>query len=179
MQNVNQMLGIINATTGFKLHFGLGSSICNCPTSDTEELGCEYPFMVANAWKAAKDGDMNLSFSIMSKVGTFCSRGPFVSAKMIQWLRKAQDVMSSMASNYDMFRLIVGQVLAVVAGLCALLGAQRVSAGTITTYRPFFFVTAGYGTMMFASSYVEEEQHFWYWATTAWLTLLGLKNCNG
>lgn len=28
---------------------------------------------------------------------------------------------------------------------------------------------------MFASSYVEEEQHFWYWAATGWLALLAIK----
>ena len=32
-----------------------------------------------------------------------------------------------------------------------------------------------YGTMMFASSYVEEEHHFWYWASSGWLALLVLK----
>jgi hypothetical protein len=26
--------------------------------------------------------------------------------------------------------------------------------------------------MMFATSYVEEEQHFWYWATAAWMAYL-------
>jgi ethanolaminephosphotransferase len=87
--------------------------------------------------------------------------------------------MSGMASNYNMSRLVAGQVLAIVAGVCAVLGAQRVSTGSISTYTPFVIVTAAYGVMMFASSYVEEEQHFWYWTTTAWLALLGLKNCNG
>lgn len=36
-------------------------------------------------------------------------------------------------------------------------------------------VVSMYGTMMFASSYVEEEHHFWYWASSGWLTLLLLK----
>lgn len=26
--------------------------------------------------------------------------------------------------------------------------------------------------MMFATSYVEEEQHFWYWVTAAWMAYL-------
>lgn len=36
----------------------------------------------------------------------------------------------------------------------------------------YALVTILYGTMMFASSYVEEEQHFWYWTTSAWFALL-------
>ena len=87
--------------------------------------------------------------------------------------------MSSMASNYDMSRLVTGQALAVVAVLCAASGAHNVSGQTMRTFLPFAFVTVAYGVMMFASSYVEEEQHFWYWTTTAWLALLGLKSFNG
>jgi thiamine transporter ThiT len=30
----------------------------------------------------------------------------------------------------------------------------------------FIFVTLSFGGIMFASSYVEEEQQFWYWITT-------------
>ncbi len=87
--------------------------------------------------------------------------------------------MSSMASNYDMSRLITGQALAVLAVLCAVFGTHLISGGNMRTFLPFALVTVAYGIMMFASSYVEEEQHFWYWVTTAWLVLLGLKNCNG
>ncbi|MGG6497429.1 UNVERIFIED_CONTAM: hypothetical protein NY603_31355, partial [Bacteroidetes bacterium 56_B9] len=36
----------------------------------------------------------------------------------------------------------------------------------------FALISLLYGVMMFASSYVEEEQHFWYWLTPAWLTVL-------
>jgi len=32
---------------------------------------------------------------------------------------------------------------------------------------PFWITTVTYGVMMFASSYVEEEQLFWYWMATA------------
>lgn len=84
-----------------------------------------------------------------------------------------------MASNYDMSRLVTGQALAVVAVLCAMPATHNVSGQNLRTFLPFAFVTLAYGVMMFASSYVEEEQHFWYWTATAWLALLGLKNCNG
>jgi GPI ethanolamine phosphate transferase-like protein len=88
--------------------------------------------------------------------------------------------MSSMASNYDMSRLVTGQALAVVAVVCAVLSTHGISGQNMYyTFLPFVFLVVGYGIMMFASSYVEEEQHFWYWGTAAWLSLLGLKNYNG
>lgn len=87
--------------------------------------------------------------------------------------------MSGMASNYNMSRLILGQGLATVSVIAAVLGASLIVRGNISTVIYFAFVTIAYGIMMFASSYVEEEQHFWYWTATAWLALLGLKNYDG
>lgn len=83
--------------------------------------------------------------------------------------------MSNMASNYDMPKLILGQAVAVAA--CILATTALCSAGT--TYARslvvFSAITLAYGIMMFASSYVEEEQHFWYWVTSAWMASLVLK----
>ena len=87
--------------------------------------------------------------------------------------------MSSMASNYDMSRLISGQALAVLAVICASVATHTTSEQNLRTFLPFGFFAVVYAIMMFASSYVEEEQHFWYWATTAWLALIGVKNWNG
>lgn len=39
----------------------------------------------------------------------------------------------------------------------------------------FPLMTVAYSVMMFASSFVEEEHHFWYWAASAWFTVLFLK----
>lgn len=84
--------------------------------------------------------------------------------------------MSNMASNYDMGKLILGQVIAGVA--CVLATAGLCSAGTShpRSLAIFAAMTLAYGIMMFASSYVEEEQHFWYWVTTTWLAWLVLKS---
>lgn len=86
--------------------------------------------------------------------------------------------MSNMASNYDMPKLILGQVVAVAACILATTALYLYSTGT--TYARslvvFSAITLAYGIMMFASSYVEEEQHFWYWVTSAWMASLILKH---
>lgn len=86
-----------------------------------------------------------------------------------QWLSKAQDLMSTMASNYDMGRLHLGEALMALI-TCSLLFAVT------TSLIPLVVVSISYGIMMFASSYVEEEQHFWYWFTSAWFGSLAIKN---
>jgi ethanolaminephosphotransferase len=83
--------------------------------------------------------------------------------------------MSSMASNYNMPRLILGQGLAVTSFLTAVTAASLTLRGSPSTILFIAFMTVTYGIMMFASSYVEEEQHFWYWTSTAWLALIGLR----
>lgn len=83
--------------------------------------------------------------------------------------------MSSTASNYDVSRLVTGQIIAAAGLILASITAGPTIANSIRNSAPFILVTVLYGIMMFASSYVEEEHHFWYWATTAWLALLWVK----
>jgi len=88
---------------------------------------------------------------------------------------EAQDLMSSTASNYNMTKLVVGQILALLSLLFSLVSMGPILAESFMTSIPFMFVTIAYGFMMFASSYVEEEQQFWYWVTSAWFILLTAK----
>ncbi len=83
--------------------------------------------------------------------------------------------MSSTASNYDMPKLITGQSVATASLSLAAIAISPTVARAMMEPSPIVGISLLYGIMMFATSYVEEEQHFWYWTTTAWLMLLWLK----
>ena len=92
-----------------------------------------------------------------------------------QFSKRAQNVMSSTASNYDLGRLNAGIVLAALATVTCLATAFTTFLASRSSGLWTSSVTILYGMMMFASSYVEEEQHFWYWASSGWITWLFLK----
>ncbi|KAB8291825.1 hypothetical protein EYC80_006608 [Monilinia laxa] len=97
-------------------------------------------------------------------------------ADVAKWLKEAQGLMSSTASNYDLEKLITGQVIAALALVMTSVTAGPFIVKHLKASIPFIGICLLYGIMMFASSYVEEEQHFWYWTTTGWLFLLSIKN---
>ena len=80
--------------------------------------------------------------------------------------------MSSAASNYDVNRLITGASIAflsVTLAICSATGGMSLvnADGAFGLH-----LTGLYAVMMFASSYVEEEQHFWYWIAGGWFAYL-------
>ncbi|KAK3380313.1 alkaline-phosphatase-like protein [Lasiosphaeria ovina] len=164
MRNAYQILDIIHATFGREV-FDLNptSEACTAPETDYEELACEWQqvSLMAKSMEAADQISPEWVYS------------------MSKWLRKAQSIMSGMASNYDVSRLVLGQVIAAVAVLCALTAAGLCIPEKAASFIPLGTITIAYGIMMFASSYVEEEHHFWYWATSAWLGFLALKRTRG
>jgi ethanolaminephosphotransferase len=90
----------------------------------------------------------------------------------LKWLKEAQDLMSGTASNYDVKMLVTGQAVAALAFVMATAAAWPFFKKSFKATFPFIIVCLLYSIMMFASSYVEEEQHFWYWTSSAWLFLL-------
>jgi ethanolamine phosphate transferase 2 subunit G len=80
--------------------------------------------------------------------------------------------MSGTASNYDILKLAQGQALGLAALILATVAAGPTIYVSAKTCYPIILIGLLYGIMMFASSYVEEEQHFWYWTSTAWVALL-------
>ena len=90
---------------------------------------------------------------------------------LLRFLETAQEVLSGVASSYDIPKMLAGTGITTVALGLSLLSFQRLWPPNPAS---MYFGLTGllYGIMMFASSYVEEEQHFWYWLTPAWILLL-------
>lgn len=94
---------------------------------------------------------------------------------LLAFLYTAQDALSSTASSYDVLRMAAGIAIAGASLLLAVLAFPGLWPPTLAECA-LVIVTGLYGVMMFASSYVEEEQHFWYWTTPAWLALLAVRS---
>ena len=88
--------------------------------------------------------------------------------------------MSSVSSNYNMPLLQAGIAMATISLLCAIasaLGApkEQASQGSPASLSVWLSLVAVlYSVMMFGSSYIEEEQHFWYWIGNGWMAWLYL-----
>ncbi|KAK0100980.1 major facilitator super transporter protein, partial [Cadophora gregata f. sp. sojae] len=158
LRNARQILGVV--TAAFPL-FEAASSVTDCkePSSNIDALACQWKFVTERLPKTDDEGQ---TVDEWLRVTT-------------KWLKKAQDIMSSTASNYDVRKLATGQAVSILA---LLLGSNAAYSSLVNSFKeslPILLISLLYGIMMFASSYVEEEQHFWYWATSAWFVLLWVK----
>lgn len=102
--------------------------------------------------------------------------GSEAESALLHFSRTAQSVMSSTSGNYDVTRLSLGLSACGIAALIILPSTYKLlsrfrHAGTF-----LMFSVLAYGAMMFASSYVEEEQQFWYWIATGWTFYLHVKS---
>ncbi|KAK3301555.1 alkaline-phosphatase-like protein [Chaetomium strumarium] len=158
MRNARQILDIVLAV------FGQEILEPDSGTGGLTESRADYQGL-AHGWKELADSYVKHAEDDHSALVS----------SITQWLRNAQGILSSMASNYDMHRLMLGQTAAVVASVAAVVAAARGARDRAASLGPLSAILLAYGVMMFASSYVEEEHHFWYWATTAWFVHLGLK----
>lgn len=86
--------------------------------------------------------------------------------------------MSSTASNYNVFRLGLGLLITGVAATLISPAVYYECARSAYTGAFLAFMVVGYGTMMFASSYVEEEQQFWYWIGSGWIFYLHIRQAS-
>ncbi|KAK1968085.1 GPI ethanolamine phosphate transferase [Colletotrichum sublineola] len=155
MGNARQILKVVTATFGpemFDTATISARDACTGPQDDARELACE--------WHRVNDA--------LKGMDAQAELDPVWLEAMFKWLSKAQDLMSSMASNYDMDRLHIGEAVAVLSTGSLVFGARP-------NLIPLLAIAVAYGVMMFASSYVEEEHHFWYWTTSAWLGTLAIK----
>ncbi|KJX99502.1 GPI ethanolamine phosphate transferase like protein [Zymoseptoria brevis] len=98
-------------------------------------------------------------------------------AALMVFLHESQSSLSGTASSYNIPFMATGMALTTVILLLSLLSlpASIFSRSPTTPATSFFgLTTLLYTIMMFASSYVEEEQQFWYWLTPAWVLLLSI-----
>ncbi|KAJ4391371.1 major facilitator super transporter protein [Gnomoniopsis smithogilvyi] len=163
MRNAEQILTIMTASFGEELFDAAASNdFCLRKETDAEDLACRWRLLVESSRSMGKS-DLDQEWTLA----------------MAQWLKDAQRLLSSMASNYNIARLAMGQVLSVVATLLAIFAVYQNAGGVSTSAMPFTLITFAYGIMMFASSYVEEEQHYWYYTTTAWLAYVSWRGFSG
>ncbi|KAF2128574.1 GPI ethanolamine phosphate transferase 2 [Dothidotthia symphoricarpi CBS 119687] len=86
---------------------------------------------------------------------------------LYKFMHESQEAMSSTASNYDVVRLVLGTSLSLLICVLSYLALPPLrSASSAGLYYTLILIL--YSILMFASSYVEEEHNFWYWATSAW-----------
>lgn len=158
VRNARQILDIVTAAFGAELFDPKGATDpCALGKTDVNELACDWRRINAKAEQVLIKDEVDEEWLL----------------EMSRWLGQAQDLMGSMASNYDMSRLWLGQGLAIVAVIAAMVATIWQSHLTLAGLLPLHIISLTYGIMMFASSYVEEEHHFWYWASTLWLAYLG------
>ncbi|KAF2272319.1 alkaline phosphatase-like protein [Westerdykella ornata] len=158
MQNARQMKAIVEATypsANFK--------------DEVQEMNCEKQLstgeMLACKWQHVAQ--------VMSSVA---SLHPQMRVDYLyNFLRNAQDAMSTTASNYDVSKLYMGTLLALVATSLSLISLRKTR--TFSSAAAFYSITLLlHGISMFASSYVEEEHGFWYLMTSTWFIYLLIRD---
>lgn len=155
-RNAKQIVGILEASMGNERWMSLTSKFRD------EKVGCV-------------DSDEEEEMACLWAKASLLHGQQGENDALSEFLYTAQDALSSTASSYDVSRMFTGIAIAGASLLLTLLAFPAFwppsLAGITLT-----IVTLLYGVMMFATSYVEEEQHFWYWTTPAWLALLGISS---
>ncbi|KAK0748811.1 alkaline-phosphatase-like protein [Apiosordaria backusii] len=160
MRNADQIMQVATAAFGQKM-FEWSFKEDGKPETDDEKLAAGYMEFERLYQQVYRGGSPELYQEMIPKAEN--------------WLHEAQGFLSGMASNYDMNKMFLGGAASVAALFLAVVAAAWSVEDKAGAFVPFAGIVVAYGAMMFASSYVEEEQHFWYWATTAWFGYLGFR----
>ncbi|KAJ5921558.1 hypothetical protein N7466_009884 [Penicillium verhagenii] len=160
-RNARQLLNTVKAAfPGVSFdHHDIGSSCSSGATSGIEGAQCAW----SQIQQLSRETPAEDEFAIV---------GPALQ----RFSLNAQDVMSSAASDYNVFRLAFGLLITGFAAMMVFPAVYQDCARSAYTGGFLAFLIVGYGVMMFASSYVEEEQQFWYWICSGWILYLHVKS---
>ncbi|XXH00895.1 hypothetical protein Hte_007246 [Hypoxylon texense] len=165
LRNARQMLNLFKT----KVNFGRAmeeSLVCDCSgcLTDEGEIACLWRKVerANDKWEKSRETG---SQELISSINNFS--------------RTVQKSLSVPLNNLHTTRLLIGIASLVVAMVFLLVG---VSLSYIPVDFPVDSGVLGFGllvglhaTTMFVSKLVEEEHHFWYWASLAWMAYLGMK----
>jgi ethanolamine phosphate transferase 2 subunit G len=146
---------------------------CNSHDSEADTLAC--------LWKETKEGFESSDISPEEAVKrAYKVNHPFycystVLIPCLQFSEKCQDYLSSTATNYNLTLMGLGTALIFVAFFASAVYLAPMLNESHVASASFVFITILYGITMFASSFVEEEHHFWYWTASAWAVVLLIK----
>ncbi|KAI5283882.1 major facilitator super transporter protein [Ascosphaera aggregata] len=161
LANARQLLNIV------KMKFPHGEfdeavSREECEVSNGSEAG-DLACLWSRAMTAVERGSRNKSLI------------PDACDALLAFSRKAQRVMSNVASNYNVRYMMIAIGLGVVAIGLSVFAAYAALRQSAFASAYFLATSFAYVGMMFASSYVEEEQQFWHWILSGWNLYLLVK----
>ncbi|KAK9455532.1 alkaline-phosphatase-like protein [Dipodascopsis uninucleata] len=90
---------------------------------------------------------------------------------LYEFMRLGAKVLSRTSSNYNMSEMIIGLI---ITSTCTAIQSYRllyIFIENSVSWIVFAVINFLYCITMFASSLVEEEQYFWYWSASAWITI--------
>ena len=91
----------------------------------------------------------------------------------LRFMRLAQSLLSTASTGYNMEYMLIGLLLSLLGVLLAIYNKYSTPVEDTVSEVQCIAITLLNGLLMFASSFVEEEHFFWYWAaTTHWILRL-------
>jgi ethanolaminephosphotransferase len=162
LQAAKQVLKLLRATfPGCEFNGDMSSKVCDISAdADIPQLECQWQktWKLVHRARKRNNGFQEAESSLMS------------------FSRAARDIMSSIASKYNLTKLYVGASLTGISVITAVISSFRIicTSGIVGSF--FVFILVSYSSMMFGSSYVEEEQEFWYWVLSGWILYLHIKS---